>query len=31
MTSETAGRSRVAAIRGRIDLADDECAEIKCV
>ena len=29
--SETAGRSRVAATRGRMDFAEDECAEKKCV
>lgn len=31
VTSETAGRSSVAATRGKIDLADDEWAEITCV
>lgn len=29
--SETAGRSSVAATRGRIDFAAEECAEKKCV
>jgi hypothetical protein len=29
--SDTCGRSSVAAMRGRMDFADEECADKKCV